>query len=327
MIRYTYIVKGRYWRFRRGQIKAPLPGSPGTPEFHAEYARLLALSEKKTPEPDRESFAWLTARYRRSAEFNALRPLTRLDYGKTLDLIDAEMGAEPFGLTTTPMVKHVRDALAGTPRKAHKFKQMMSRLYSWAQEEGLVEAGTNPAAPIKRLKVRQEAIVPWTEEEIVQFLAVAPLWLQTPILLALYTGQRREDVAAMTWADYQGGYIRVRQSKTGEPLDIACHEVLRSHLSRIRTAFGGPIARTAKGRPFTANSLSQALRRFNADKGLPDRSMHGLRYAAAARLDEAGCTMTEAVAVLGHRTYQMAHRYMAQRRASEAARAKQERRG
>ena len=130
----------------------------------------------------------------------------------------------------------------------------------------------------------------------------------------------------MDWEDYQGGNIRVRQSKTGVPLDIACHKELRRHLDAIKTKFGGKIARTAKGRPFTANSLSQALRRFITEtKCVPaDRSMHGLRYAAAARLDAAGCTVTEAVAVMGHRTYQMALKYMAQRRASEAAMARQE---
>jgi hypothetical protein len=58
-----------------------------------------------------------------------------------------------------------------------------------------------------------------------------------------------------------------------------------------------------------------------------NRSLHGLRYAAAARLDQAGCSVTEAVAVLGHRTYEMALKYMAQRRASEAALAKAGRAG
>jgi integrase len=326
---FTYVVKGRYWRFRRGDLKAPLPGQPGDPAFHQRYGELVAQSERKAPELDRESFAWLIARYRKSAEFNALRPLTRIDYDQTLRTIEAELGEIPFGLTTHKMVKQVRDDHADTPRKAHKIRQMLSRLYSWAGEEGLVEPTFNPAAHVKRLKVRQKAITPWSEAEIAAFLAVAPPWLQTPVLLALYTGQRREDVVRMAWADFQGAFVRVRQSKTGEPLDIACHKVLRSHLSSIKTAFGGPIARNAKGRPFTANSLSQALRRqIAAMPGFPqDRSMHGLRYAAAARLDEAGCTLTEAVAVLGHRTYQMAHRYMAQRRASEAAMARQEVRG
>ncbi|OWV34381.1 hypothetical protein B5C34_13550 [Pacificimonas flava] len=52
---------------------------------------------------------------------------------------------------------------------------------------------------------------------------------------------------------------------------------------------------------------------------MPDRSMHGLRYAAAGRLEAAGCTVVECTSVLGHRAYQMALKYMAQRRSSEAA--------
>jgi integrase len=321
---FTYVIQGRYWRFRRGSLKAALPGKPGDPAFHARYAELVALSEAKAPEPDRSSVAYLIGLYRKSAEFNALRPLTRLDYDKTLTLLEREIGELPYALVRHTVIKQLRDELASTPRKAHKVRQMVSRLYGWAGEEDLVEF--NPAARVKRLKVRAKAIEPWSEQEITRFLAEAPLWLQTPVLLALYTGQRREDVVRMTWADYQGGFVRVRQSKTGEPLDIACHKVLRSHLSSIKTAFGGPIARNARGRPFSANSLSQAMRRqIEKMPGFPhDRSMHGLRYAAAARLDEAGCTLSEAVAVLGHRTYQMAHRYMSQRRASEAAKARQE---
>lgn len=326
---FTYIVKDRYWRFRRGQTKGALPGKPGDPAFHSRYAEFLALSQKRTPEKDRQSLSWLIDQYRKSAEFGALRASTQLDYDKMLSVIDRELGAEPFRFITPPMVKAVRDDYRATPRKAHKLKQIISLLYTWASDSNHVQLGYNPAMPVKRLKTRSRPIVPWSEAEIAIALGTVPAWLKTPLMLALYTGQRREDVVRMDWQDYSGGVIRVRQSKTGEPLDIACHRELRRHLDAIRNPFGGPIARTARGRPFTANSLSQALRRFITEtKCIPvDRSIHGLRYAAAARLDEAGCTMTEAVAVLGHRTHQMAHKYMAQRRASEAARDRQERMG
>src|SRR5207342_3337888 len=175
---FTYVIGGKYWRFRRGDLKAALPEQPGHPAFHARYSELLAQSERKTPEPDRNSFSWLVSKYRASAEFAALRPLTRLDYDKTLDLIANELGEQPFVLTTAKMIKQVRDDHAATPRKAHKFKQMVSRLYSWAQEEGLAE--TNPASGIKKLKVRAKAITPWSEEEITLFMQHAPLWLRTP---------------------------------------------------------------------------------------------------------------------------------------------------
>ena len=327
--RFTFVVKGKYWRFRRGELKAPLPGKPGDAAFWAKYAELVALSEGKVIEADPRTFAWLIARYRQSEEFRALAASTQLDYEKTLTLLEQELGEEPFTLTTRKMIKAVRDDHAATPRKAHKIKQMVSRLYSWAGEADLVAENTNPAAGIKRLKVREKAYKVWSEEEIALFLANCPAFLKTPVLLALYTGQRREDVVGMDWTAFQGAIIRVKQSKTGEEMMIACHKDMRKHLAAIKTQFGGPIARTAKGRPFTANGLSQAIRRVvNETEGMPkDRSIHGLRYAAAGRLDEAGCSVSETVAVLGHRTYQMALKYMAQRRASEAAIGRQEEQG
>lgn len=323
--KFTYVVKGRYWRFRRGELKAPLPGKPGQAIFAAEYARLLALSECAPDKPDETSLARLIDRYRESAEFMALRPPTQLDYGRTLDALKTDaLANEPYKLITGPMVKAVRDEYRRTPRKAHKLKQMVSRLYTWAQEESLVPQGYNPASNFKRLKVRQKAISPWSEEEIALFLAHCPAELKTPFLLALCTGQRAEDAVTMEWSAYQGAFVRVRQSKTGEPLDIACHPTLRAHLDEIRTSFGGRIARTALKRPYSANGFAQHIRRV-AEK-IPDfpkdRSPHGLRYAAAGRLEEAGVTPMEASSILGHRTYQMAMKYLSQRKRSAEAMAK-----
>jgi integrase len=320
---FTYIVKGRYWRFRRGDLKASLPHAPGHPEFHKRYGELVALSEEKPAEKDQGTWGALIVRYRASAEFAALRAPTQLDYGKTLDLLERELGDEPFLHTTRAMIKAVRDDHVKTPRKAHKIKQMASRLYSWADENDLVPADFNPAK-MKRLKTRSKSIVPWSEEEIALFLAHCPAELKTPFLLALCTGQRAEDAVTMEWTAYQGAFIRVRQSKTGEPLDIACHPALRAHLDGIRTSFGGRIARTALKRPYSANGFAQHIRRV-AEKieGFPEnRSPHGLRYAAAGRLEEAGVTPTDASTVLGHRTYQMAMKYLSQRKRSAAAMAK-----
>jgi integrase len=128
----------------------------------------------------------------------------------------------------------------------------------------------------------------------------------------------------MEWPAYQGAFIRVRQSKTGEPLDIACHPMLRAHLDGIRTNFGGRIARTALKRPYSANGFAQHIRRVAAKiPGFPkDRSPHGLRYAAAGRLEEVGVTPGDASSVLGHRTYQMAMKYLSQRKRSAVAMAK-----
>ncbi|WP_267396205.1 tyrosine-type recombinase/integrase [Sphingomonas sp. GC_Shp_1] len=322
---YTYVVKGKYWRFRRGDLNVPLPGQPGDVEFHAKYSSLLNLGGQTT-ELDRGSVAWLIKRYRASAEFKALREPTQLDYGRTLDLLETELGEEPYRYISRTIIKTLRDEHAGTPRKAHKIKQMVSRLYTWAGEDDLVPEGFNPAEKIKKLKTRAKTITPWSEHEIAMFMAAAPEHVKTAVLLCLYTGQRAEDVVTMEWSAFQGDTIRVLQSKTNEPLDIACHPILRARLQAIKTKFGGRIVRNAVGKPVTANAFAQSVRSVveSLDEMPKGRSPHGLRYAAAARLEEAGCTIGEATSVLGHRTYQMAMKYLTARKASQSALEKQE---
>ncbi|UAK23632.1 hypothetical protein [Sphingomonas nostoxanthinifaciens] len=162
-LRYTYIAKGKYWRFRHkltGDVALPhdpkLHSSlqPRQPAFIARYAELVAAVERRgqIKAPSNKSFVWLIGRYQKSAEFKALADDTQRDYQRTLILLEEELGEVQFALATRAILKAVRDDHSATIRKAHKIKQMMSRLYSWADEQDLVPAGFNPAKSIKRLK-------------------------------------------------------------------------------------------------------------------------------------------------------------------------------
>lgn len=342
-LRYTYLAKGRYWRFRHaltGDIAMPhmrgvsIEDQPRQPKFVAKYEELLARVERGelTPEPlDRRSFRWLIRRYQDSEEFRALADPTQRDYERTLALIETELGDEPFALATRGMIKAVRDSYARHTRKAHKIKQMVSRLYSWADENELVPEGFNPAARIKRLRRKggEQEYVVWSAHEIELFLADAPQHVRTPVLLALYTGQRANDIARMLWSQWQGDYIRVRQAKTGAMLDIACHERLKTHLHALkaeRATVKGTICLTVRGNSFNANNLGSAI--YRAIQNIPampkNRSLHGLRYAAGSAMEEAGCTIAEIEAVLGHRTLRMALKYASQRLRTRAAMTKME---
>jgi integrase len=227
------------------------------------------------------------------------------------------------------MVKAVRDDYAATPRKAHKVKQMMSRLYSWAGEADIVADGVNPAQRLRRLKRQggEREITVWSEAEIGLFLAHCPPHIETAVLLGLYTGQRSSDVCRMTWGQYLGGAIRVRQSKTGALLEIPCHPVLRAHLEALKAKGTNSltIVTGTTGRPSNPNQLSTAINRACAAiVGMPARSFHGLRYAAGSMLEEAGCTIGEIEAVLGHNTLKMAMKYATQRLRAKAALARVE---
>lgn len=327
---FTYLAKGKYWRFRHprtGDVK--LPGKPPEPEFMRRYTELREFAMRADAIP-KGSFAWLIKQYRASEEFKALAPATQLDYGKTLDLIEKELGPEPYALTTRNMIKAVRDRYASKARKAHKIKQMVSCLYTWAADNDKVKAGYNPAKEIKRLKRRGgvKEYVCWSEWEFDLFVANAIRPMITAAMLARYTGQRAEDIVRMVWTDFQGDVIRVRQSKTRAPLMIACHAKLRDYLNGIRRERGDSmtILTSAKGLPYNANSLSSAIgRAVRAIDDMPaDRSIHGLRYMAGADMEEAGCTVGEIESVLGHNTFKMALKYASQRLRAKAAAAKRE---
>lgn len=338
---YTYFNRKRladgrwrdYWRFRKDGIDTPLPGQPGEPKFHARYAELTGQAEREKADktPARHTFEWLAKAYMASVEFGALAERTQDDYRKTIERrLVPIMGMERFDAISRAAVKAIRDKLAKThsARTAHKIKQTVSCIYSWADGEELLPATFhNPAQGIRRLKAKQKAIEIWSPEEVALFLgAKVPRVTITAVMLALYTGQRREDLVQMVWQDVQGDMIRVRQNKTGEPLTIPMHSALKAHLAAIRTDFGGPILRDAKGRPMNAGQLSSAMNRAVAKvPAMPHRSLHGLRYAAAGELEAAGCSVVQISAIVGHRTYQMAMKYARQRSDAIAAAEKWER--
>lgn len=334
-LRYTYIAKGRYWRFRHKKVgDIALPGAPGDPAFHAKYSQLVAVVQSRPKAADKGTWTYLIDRYMKSAEYDALSDATQLDYGKTCDLIKKELGDEPFALTTRNMLKAVRDDYANTPRKAHKIKQMVSCLYSWADENDLVPAGFNPAKDLKKLKrkggVKEYTV--WSEAEFQTFYSGAIRPMQTAAMIARYTGQRVQDIVKATWQDFQGAEIRVRQAKTGAPLIIACHSKLRDYLNDLKRELdadkkrGVMILTSVSGKPYNANSLSSAVNReVNRIDAMPkDRSLHGLRYMAGSDMEEAGCTVAEIESVLGHQTFKMALKYASQRLRAKAAAEKRE---
>lgn len=134
---------------------------------------------------------------------------------------------------------------------------------------------------------------------------------RTAYALALYTGQRRGDLIAMSRTDYdaRSGLIAVVQEKTGAKLTIPVHRDLRAaleawpqkHITILATA-GGRGTSVAGFGNYMAQSIEAA--------GLPSRCvLHGLRKAAARRLAEAGCTAHEIKAITGHKTLSELQRY------------------
>jgi integrase len=190
---------------------------------------------------------------------------------------------------------------------ATAFGRVTSALFGWGLDRGWVDF--NPA---QRLKALPGGSLPaWSEDQISRALESLPEDLRRVVVLGLYTGQRRGDLCAMTWAAYDGATIRLRQAKTGTALTLPAHPELKAELDRWKAERTGiHVLHSPRTGAWTAPHLSREMKRALVKAGLPaGLNVHGLRKAAARRLAEAGCTTHEIASVTGHRSLSMVQHY------------------
>ena len=104
--------------------------------------------------------------------------------------------------------------------------------------------------------------------------------------------------------------ISVVQEKTGTKLLITISDQLQEVLDAWPRKHM-VILVSARGKPLSANYSSHRMAEFIAAAGLPERCvLHGLRYAAARLLAEAGCTGPEIMSITGHKSLAMVEKYI-----------------
>lgn len=177
---------------------------------------------------------------------------------------------------------------------------------------------------IKKLKTG-EGHRPGEEAEVAQFRERhAPDTVKRVAFeLALNTGQRGQDVVAMSRNDIRDNEIRVVQEKTGERVWIPMTADLKVVIIPWMKDRVGPLLTTPSGGAMKIDYFRHMMREAYDEAGLPaDFTTHGLRYTAATRVYEVYKSLGypdrmawEAVAdITGHATMQMAKKYSAKRR-------------
>lgn len=323
---YTYMAKKKYWRFRYKDFDAPLPGSPGDEDFETKYAELLVLVVRPEPvkiKPLPGTFDDVMGRFFEDAEFRVLAERTQKHYIYTGRQVSHYLGDCMMALTSVEMLAAVRnDMKIGYAEPVRGF---ISRLYSFADKRGWIEKGFNPARVLGRLGVKSDGHPPWSPDEIVLMFEHATGAIRTLLIIALCTGQRPLDVEQMQWSQVIGNFVRVRQHKTGEWVEIPLHPMLRAELDRLRAEgpVQGTIVRKNSGRPIGERGFYHRMKTLISKiPNMPWRTPHGSRYATAAFLRDAGCDIDEICSIIGHRTYSMALKYFKRRKTAMDAMAK-----
>jgi integrase len=131
--------------------------------------------------------------------------------------------------------------------------------------------------------------------------------MQQIIVFALFSTRRQEEVCRITWEDYQGDRVMVRDMKhPGQKIgnDTWCD--LPPEARRVVDSM-----KPGKGAifPYNSKSVSASFTRACSFLEIPDLHFHDLRHEGASRLFEMGWNIPHVAAVTGHRSWNSLKRY------------------
>lgn len=323
------------WRFRRRGRTIALPGAPGDPAFETAY--LAAIAGREPPrgpavahparvEPRSLKAAWRVVSS--SAEWRAMRESSRVQQRAVAERfltsrVDPDgpllWGDAPLADLKRRHVKTILAGMADTPHAGAMVLRCLRKLIGVGLDEEWIDTD-----PTHRLRHRPAYAGwrAWTDDERRCYEARWPLGT-TPRLayaLALYTGLRRADVAALRWSDVAGDEIAVTPEKTGRALRLPVLPALAQALA-VAPRDAAEILLTQYGRPFSVKALGMRMQSWTRAAGLPPGcTMHGLRKTLGKLLAEGGATTRQLMDVLGHTN--IAHAELYSREAEQRAMAR-----
>jgi integrase len=251
-------------------------------------------------------------------------------YIKKLDEWDCA-GKKLRAITTADVANLLEGAEteSGAPT-AIALRARVGDVFRWAETQGLIDQGLSPviATYTPDRTVRRERL---TLEQFHQVRAKAPPWLQRAMMVALLTAQRREDIAAMKFADHRDGYLFVVQGKSqgtiklqldtsirlaavGMSIAEAIHECRDSVVSRFVVHHSVHQGAAKPGMRVSDNGLTNSFQVARdaagivADEGRTPPTFHEIR-SLAERLYRAEYGAEFAQAMLGHKNASMTAKY------------------
>ncbi len=285
-----------YWYAWKGGPS--LRGEPGSPEFVASYNEAVARRVR----PPTGVLLSIVQGYQASEDFRQLAERTRSDYVKQIKIIEGKFSDFPLSALADRRTRAEfmawRDKLADSSRRQADYAwTVLARVLSWALNRGLIT--TNPCQKGGRIYRGSRADKVWTDDDKTRFLKTAPEHLHLALLLALWTGQRQGDLLRLTWTQYDGRVIRLRQSKTGVRIVVPVGAPLKAALDAIGGR-EGPILRTSDGAAWTPDGFRASWGKACSKAGIVGVTFNDLRGTAVTQLALAECTEAEIATITGH---------------------------
>jgi len=183
----------------------------------------------------------------------------------------------------------------------NRARAALSRLFTWAMEEGL--ADHNPVVDTaKRPEVSRDRILSMDELKAIWSATSDPGDYNAIIRLLLLTGQRREEVAAMTWHELDLGNALWRidpgRTKNSRPHDVPLSSTALSIIEQLHRRVDRDLVFGGRKGPFSGWSKSKE--RLDQRIKLIGWRLHDLRRTLVTGMAELGVQPHVIEAVVNH---------------------------
>lgn len=334
-VRWVQSTTGSFLLYHRSS-NTRLPDDWKSPAFKkafdaAEKAYKARLTEK--PPVDVLTVNSLIRQYEASPNWKRLSEKTKDTDRYSLKSISEEWGDMPLTVVEAKGSRklflewHVDPGEENGMRAADLRLGKLQTLLKFAFDLEMI--ARNPLATFKRLHHADRSMVIWSPSHFAMLNASkSSVEMKLAAFAALHTGQRRGDLIAMKWSQYDGEGISVLQSKTKQHVYIKATKALKETLDNLLTARvvendGLPvhdhhILLAKRGQPFTSSSFRQAWHRACEIAKIPsvivdgkefDLHFHDIRGTTVTMLAESGATIPEIASVTGHKL-ESAHRIL-----------------
>lgn len=202
-------------------------------------ARAQEMDGETRSGPPAGSFGELCSLYLASPAFKKRAPRTQAEYRDHIEIMRTMWEEVPLTGITRKAVRTLHAQYEDRPWRGNAILRTLRRVLNYGIHDlELADLAKNPAAHPDLYDTAPRTEV-WDQARIDAFLAAATALrmprLRKALALLLYTVQRPGDVLTMAkpmmWEGEDGRWwIRLRQAKTGEPVDVPCHARLAEEL-------------------------------------------------------------------------------------------------
>ena len=299
--RYYWIRAGRCERLKAtNEIDAAKEAKPFNDEMDAGETR---------DAPAEGTIAWAVTLYRNSDKFKTKAASTRKLYEPHMQALEKGSGRRALSTLTPGAIDDILSRIGSDGVKVH-CATVIRHIVTIGSRHLYVSKQILEGIELPKSGTRDELWAP--EDEAAMYIACDAhgsfgAKIKLGCVVMLYTGQRPCDTVygdnALKWRQFDGEWIRLTQTKTGQGLDIPCHFVLLDALTEARrTTNSTLIVSKPDGSAFTDDSWHYHFNRIRKQAKLEHLQARDFRRTAATRLGEIpGMADADIETITGHR--------------------------